>query len=326
MTTPLNNAGTALVPKLQFVHRWEVPYHRSGWAFAIRSLRRLEKKDGILFDSIVDKKFSFGIDEGDRKRNWTPYTVPWIGILHNPPYAPSWFGNSRSAGSIISSECWQQSIMLCRGLFTLSEYLAAWLRPRVVVPVSSLYHPTDVPTKRFSFEDYRNNRNPSILHIGWWLRKIHSFYLLRTRHTKVLLHTGGVWVQQVIERELALVSGRQQGIVTILPYASAEDYDALLAWNIAFLDFYDASANNAVIECIARHTPLIVNRHPALEEYLGPDYPLFFDNLADATELADSPDRILQAHIHLQSPALQRRICPIAFCRSLHDSQIYQSL
>ena len=40
---------------------------------------------------------------------------------------------------------------------------------------------------------------------------------------------------------------------------SNEDYDILLSENIVFLDLYDSSANNAVIECIARATPLLVN-------------------------------------------------------------------
>ena len=31
------------------------------------------------------------------------------------------------------------------------------------------------------------------------------------------------------------------------------------------------TANNAVIECIARGTPILVCRHPSVEEYLGAD-------------------------------------------------------
>ena len=58
-----------------------------------------------------------------------------------------------------------------------------------------------------------------------------------------------------------------------------EEYDDLLSKNIIFIDLYDASANTVVVECIARKTPLLVTRLDAVIEYLGKDYPLYFDNL-----------------------------------------------
>ena len=194
----LSSDKPEMTRKLHFAHDWSAPYHRSGWAFACLALRSLESPDGVLFDSIVDKKFSFGTERGDRKNAGTPYTVPWIGILHNPPYTPPWFGRHRSAVDITNSECWRESLPLCCGLYTLSGYLARWLRPRVSVPVCSLYHPTAAPDRLFSFDSYRKSTEASVIHVGWWLRKIHSFYLLRTHQRKILLHSGGSWVQTVI--------------------------------------------------------------------------------------------------------------------------------
>jgi Polysaccharide pyruvyl transferase len=59
-----------------------------------------------------------------------------------------------------------------------------------------------------------------------------------------------------------------------------DDYDALISDSnsVIFLHLIDASAVNTVIECLARGTPLIVNRHPAVEEYLGKEYPLFYSS------------------------------------------------
>jgi hypothetical protein len=50
-----------------------------------------------------------------------------------------------------------------------------------------------------------------------------------------------------------------------------------------------------VVEAIARNTPLVVNRHPALEEYLGAEYPLFFDDFHDIRELLSDSMRIRRA-------------------------------
>ena len=47
--------------------------------------------------------------------------------------------------------------------------------------------------------------------------------------------------------------------------------------SIFFLYLYDTSANNAILECI-NSTPFISNRHPAIEEYVGSDYPLFMES------------------------------------------------
>ena len=70
--------------------------------------------------------------------------------------------------------------------------------------------------------------------------------------------------------------------------------------NVVFLELLDASANNAVVECIVRNTPVVVNRHPAVEEYLGRDYPLFYDRFHQAAELL-TDEQIVAAHRYLKS-------------------------
>ena len=60
-----------------------------------------------------------------------------------------------------------------------------------------------------------------------------------------------------------------------------------------------ASANNVVIESILRCAPLIINRHPAVEEYLGKGYPLFFDHIEEVADLLET-DTILSAHQYLE--------------------------
>ena len=62
-------------------------------------------------------------------------------------------------------------------------------------------------------------------------------------------------------------------------------YDALLSNNVVFLNLVGASAVNTIIECIARHTPVVVNRLPATVEALGVDYPLFYRNISDVSAL-----------------------------------------
>jgi polysaccharide pyruvyl transferase WcaK-like protein len=67
--------------------------------------------------------------------------------------------------------------------------------------------------------------------------------------------------------------------VTQIPQLPNDQYDALLSQSVVFIKLEDASAVNTVIECIMRNTPIIVNRLPAVVEYLGPRYPLYYDHV-----------------------------------------------
>jgi hypothetical protein len=65
--------------------------------------------------------------------------------------------------------------------------------------------------------------------------------------------------------------------VEILDCVDNSTYDKLLSENIVFLHLVDASAVNTLLECIVRNTPIIINRHPAVVELLGNDYPLYYE-------------------------------------------------
>lgn len=58
-------------------------------------------------------------------------------------------------------------------------------------------------------------------------------------------------------------------------------------------------ANNLIIECIARNTPIVVNRMPGTKFYLGPDYPLFYEQLPIDPEIF-SDNSIFWAHDYLK--------------------------
>ena len=64
--------------------------------------------------------------------------------------------------------------------------------------------------------------------------------------------------------------------IEIIERLSNKEYDEVLSKNIVFINLVDASAVNTVLECIVRNTPIIINRHPAVVEMLGENYPLYF--------------------------------------------------
>jgi hypothetical protein len=74
----------------------------------------------------------------------------------------------------------------------------------------------------------------------------------------------------------------QMKYITYLPN---EEYDKLLCENIIFINLVDASAVNTLLECIVRNTPVIVNKHPAVVELLGENYPLYYTDSTDYLKL-----------------------------------------
>lgn len=109
-------------------------------------------------------------------------------------------------------------------------------------------------------------------------------------------------------------------------YAPNAEYDELLSRNLVYLDLHDASANNAVVECIARATPLLVNRLPAVVEYLGADYPFYFDSLQEAAEKALDFELVRRSHEYLLTCPTRAMLTPAYFLDSLRRSAVYQRL
>jgi hypothetical protein len=116
-------------------------------------------------------------------------------------------------------------------------------------------------------------------------------YYITKRLKKCNRYISGM-IQQIKENELS---------VKILEYVDNDLYDKLLTENIVFLNLINASGCNTVIECIVRNTPIIVNRLPALEEVLGNKYPLFYDNMAEASSFATNKNKIKEAYRYLKS-------------------------
>ena len=313
---------------IKFGNQWMDGHHRSGWPYAISSLRGLHSDGGAVLDGFIEKKFSWGKDPGDRYNGFEPYREPWVGFLHNPPNVPAWFNLNRQAPEdIFATAGWKESLPWCRGIFTLSAALRRWLEQRVPVPVHDLLHPTQTPQLRFSMDAYLDNPQKQIIQVGWWLRKFHSFFQLRTRLEKSMLDIGYPWLRPIVKRELELVDDPgDRKSVKIQPYLPHNAYDALLSRNLVFLDLYDSSANNALVECIVRDTPILVNPLDAVVEYLGSGYPLYFESLDEAAAKAEDLRAIRAANEYLQTLPIKAHLTAKSFREAFAASPIYRRL
>jgi hypothetical protein len=87
----------------------------------------------------------------------------------------------------------------------------------------------------------------------------------------------------------------------------------------------DATANNTVVECIVRHTPILVNPLPAVVEYLGTEYPFYFDSLPEAARKAEDNGCVRAAHQYLAEMP-KRQFSGEYFRNALGESELYSGL
>ena len=268
--------------------------HRSGWKYVVSEISNRIKdcdySNSIYFDTFLESTFCWG------KNNKTNvYNKPWSCIIHNPPNIPKWFQYEQSFESICKNKNFLKSLPYLKKIITLSDYNTKYysrhpLIKKYNIPIYTLYHPTQIPDIKFDYDKFIGNDNKKIIQIGWWLRKLHSIFRLPDikGYNKVALG-----IKDRLSKHMFKLENKYEfknkinlfkGDVELLDRVSDEEYDELLSKNIVFVEMYDSSANNLVIECIARNTPILINPVGGVVDYLGKDYPFYFNSLREATK------------------------------------------
>jgi glycosyltransferase involved in cell wall biosynthesis len=304
---------TAYPRKLRILDDTSWSHHRSGWRLAVQAVaEHLQTEGGVAFVSSVDAVIL-------ARR---AISEPWVGFFHGPVHFAEadrqLTGVDAGLDGLLCTEAWKRSAPWCRGLFTLCQHTRAYLESRVDIPAASVLLPTERVERVFTFEKFLANPEQKLLHIGWWARRLPSFFDLPvTRYRKV-------WLKSACA-DYARLHLLPPATVTVQARVSDGDYDRLLENNLVFLDFEDTAANNTVVECIVRHTPLLIRRLPAVVEYLGPEYPLYFTTLDEAAGKIEDPDLIRRATDYLQGWRLQDQLSVTHFLESVASSEIYRT-
>lgn len=249
-------------------------FHRSGWPYVFQYLESIACKDGILLDDFVEQNFCYK-DKPD------VYREPWVGIFHHPPTIP-YFGNIREDLSVMMEKPeFKESAKNLKLAIALSEHLATFLRQHLTCPVVVMSHPAYIPDNKWTHKKYINNRNKKLVQVGYYLRNTQLIRQIpHSIFQKVRLWVKKDWVQSYdarVAKHWKLIGGRAEyNDYKDIYYVPSSKYDDLLCENIVIMEVFDASASNGVLDCLVRNTPIIVNKHPAVVEYLGPNYPLYF--------------------------------------------------
>lgn len=299
-------------------------HHRGGWSYAFQTLHDLYAPDGVLCISAIEELIC------DDK----VIEVPWVGFVHQAPQNNyKWYPDLER---LVKNEYFIKSLENCRGLFTLSNVIKSFLVKNLNnpnIPVARLFYPiTPFPEeKRFDWGEHDQTENKKVVFVGEYLRKYQSFFDLTVPKgfQKYLLKAPDVNFEKLLDCNKQPFSLQMNDSVIVMPdRISDEEYDSLLSSSIVFLDLYDAVANTTTIECLGRNTPLIVNRLQGIEEYLGSEYPLFYNTLEEAAAMLDDRELLedgtayLKKRYHNDSPQFTAQ----CFLKAFISSSIYRSL
>ena len=289
---------------IKFKHSYKTKYeHRGGWNTVISNLINnnfYSNYSNNYFIDIIEEYFLWRTDFN--------LTTKWCGIIHLTPTNISYLNNC-NIDNIFSNKNFINSLKYCIVIFTLSNYMKNYLieefkKRSILVPIISLKHPIDTNVPLFTLTDYIENTNKKIIQIGQQLRKVSSIYQLKILDHKLLWLTGTKninYVTNLLQNEINYYNYKIDMTKVEMKYLEDyNEYDKLLSCNIVFINLHDASANNTIIECIVRNTPIIVNRLPAVVEYLGVEYPLYYDSI-DQVEGLLTIDNITKSYNYLFS-------------------------
>jgi hypothetical protein len=278
--------------------------HRYGWnnllmILYINDIITLYNKNDNV--ELVDLCENFFIWHNNKISN------KWIGIVHLTPSSPKYLENL-NVTKLLNNINFNDSLKYCVKLITLSDYLKKYIKNNIEdIEIINMYHPIKNVSKKFSLENYLNNTNKNIIQIGQQLRIFKTFLNLEfMSHNKIWICNNIEIIINNLNKEL---NTELQNIEDLNNYLNIyninyinlnnEDYDNLITQNIIFIHLYDSSANNTLLESIIYKIPIIINKHPAIIEYLGNDYPLYYTDICELNDNFIKDDKIIEAYNYL---------------------------
>ena len=291
------------------------PYHnaeflefRGGWKSVL--FRLIELK---FFDNESTNSFFDILEQHFTPMKTTSYENKWTGIIHLTPNGPPYL-KCENIAMLFENPYFLKSLDSCCGLITLSPYITKYMKgefEKIHKPINiiTLKHPVvqgDIIP--FSFEKFQNNAEKILIQVGQQYRKMTSIYRVNVPENYSKMWLTGTKIFDRLKRIIKME--KKYFNINIPPYIqnsvkmyytqTYEEYDEYLSKNIVFIDLFDAAANNTVLECIVRKTPVIVNKLPGVVDYLGENYPLYFSNLDDVSNLL-TEEKLLEAHEYLKN-------------------------
>jgi hypothetical protein len=203
----------------------------------------------------------------------------------------------------------------------MSHYIEEFVRRKfndhkINIPVHVIHHPTSFNATLFNVDEFANHNEFKLVQLGQQFRYYSTIFTLKNIRHKLIWMPGSrnydkyinMMIEEVNERKIfdekITMDNYKKYLndVEVTYIENYNEYDLFMKNAILLIHLKDASANNAIVECIVRNQPFIVNKHPAVVEYVGENYPLYmndgFNN--DINELT-TLEKIKEGHEYLKN-------------------------
>ena len=274
------------------------------WNTAIQALKNINNKTDTVFFDFIDRDFGW---EYHNNTNMLIKNQKWMGVVHHPYILPEYiYGSSK----IVIDSTVNKYLHSCKYLITLSKaFKAKLLYNKYVkknkVNIINMKHPTNIfdSILEFNYDKFIKDELKLFISLGGAFRKLNSIDKINInnkQYKKLWMFGSNKTYYSNLQVECQIEKYNMSGNTHISKEVNYNTYNSILSQNIAFNDFIATSANNSILDCIARNTPIIIKKLPAVVEYLGAEYPLYFNELYEVNNLLDN-SRIKDAYTYLKN-------------------------
>jgi hypothetical protein len=291
------------------------------WDDIAEGMAGIVRKLGFVFLPELDLDLCMG--------NELPETG-WVGVAHVPNRFPRWLSETgiyQPFAKELNKNLHEQSFKeYCRMVFVFSEdHAQVW--KDIDIPVTVLSRPLPNVSDYWSWDTFNSNPEKKLVQSGWWLMRMHALHILpETGYKKIWVRHPDYLMEEAlnIEREYLtkknVFFGNMGQSVSAYDNLDLQKLSGYLCENIAFAHYHAASAPDFLLQCIAHHTPILINALPAVREYLGDDYPLYYYFYADAVKKAGDLDLLRQANDYLAKLSIKLRRQSVNLAQQIRDA------
>lgn len=257
-----------------------------GWKYILENINRRVSNNNILLISNVEKYFIIMKNKKIERK--------WFGFIHEPEDIPmiikDYYINLKD---LFNNKNFNDSLENCVGLVSFSSNICVRLSNNLDVNIYSLRFPISIP-KSILLKNSENNtdvnlliNNKNLLFLGEHYRRHHLMFKINNYNK--------IWVPKVDNKILSdrkkiieCICSKKKikvnwDLIKIESYNNYEEYFDKLRNNIVLITSYNLNSDNSILDVIALKIPALIERNRSTMEYIGEDYPGFFDveNLID---------------------------------------------
>ena len=223
---------------------------------------------------------------------------PWYGVIHYIDELPKLYKRYETLDGLF--DVLKGKLKNCKGIITLSNDSKKSVITKLThqkyndIPVYSLKHPIPKIDVNFNLNLFIDQENYKIIQLGKQYRRVSDIYMIQSPYKKVWLSG---WrnherCYDILNKECKFLNITPKNSVQCYFTETEQEYDDLLLNNIVIIPLWNATANNSLLECMEMNIPAFISRLPSTEEYLGTNYPMFYDNVEEIESIINNKETL----------------------------------